>query len=118
MNDLKQLFIGTEGTLGVVTRCVLRLREAPISQNTALVGIKEFSSIIKFLKHIDSGLGGNMSAYEVMWKEFYEMVTNDSFESLATIFSDISFLEIFIPSELKESIIPFSDRTMKPSPVS
>ena len=74
--DLKQLFIGTEGTLGIVTRCVLRLREAPISQNTALVGIEDFPSIVKFLKHIDSGLGGNMSAFEVMWKEFYEMVTN------------------------------------------
>ena len=74
--DLKQLFIGTEGTLGIVTRCVLRLREAPISQNTALVGIEDFDSIIKFLKYIDSGLGGNMSAFEVMWKEFYAMVTN------------------------------------------
>lgn len=74
--DLKQLFIGTEGTLGIVTRCVLRLREAPISQNTALVGIEDFNSIIKFLKYIDSGLGGNMSAFEVMWKEFYAMVTN------------------------------------------
>lgn len=74
--DLKQMFIGTEGTLGVVTKCVLRLREAPISQNTALVGINDFSSIIKFLKYIDSGLGGNMSAFEVMWKEFYDMVTN------------------------------------------
>ena len=65
--DLKQLFIGTEGTLGIVTRCVLRLREAPISQNTALVGIEDFDSIIKFLKHIESGLGGYMSAVEVMW---------------------------------------------------
>ena len=74
--DLKQLFIGTEGTLGIVTRCVLRLREAPISQNTALAGIEDFSSIVRFLKHIDAGLGGNMSAFEVMWKEFYEMVTN------------------------------------------
>ena len=44
--DLKQLFIGTEGTLGIVTNCVLRLREAPISQNTALVGIEDFPSII------------------------------------------------------------------------
>ena len=74
--DLKQMFIGTEGTLGVVTKCVLRLREAPISQNTALVGINDFSSVLKFLKHIDSGLGGNMSAFEVMWDSFYSMVTN------------------------------------------
>ena len=89
--DLKQLFIGTEGTLGIVTRCVLRLREAPLSQNTALVGIKEFSSIIKFLKHIDSGLGGNMSAYEVMWKEFYEMVTNHLEEQSLPLNRNIPF---------------------------
>ena len=89
--DLKQLFIGTEGTLGIVTRCVLRLREAPISQNTALVGIKDFALIIKFLKHIDSGLGGNMSAFEVMWKEFYEMVTNFLDESSLPLEKDVPY---------------------------
>ena len=89
--DLKQLFIGTEGTLGIVTKCVLRLREAPISQNTAIVAIKDFSSIIKFLKHIDSGLGGNMSAYEVMWKEFYEMVTNHLEETALPLKKNIPF---------------------------
>jgi FAD/FMN-containing dehydrogenase len=89
--DLKQLFIGTEGTLGIVTRCVLRLREAPLSQNTALVGIKDFASIIKFLKRIDSGLGGNMSAFEVMWKEFYEMVTNFLDESTLPLEKDMPY---------------------------
>ena len=89
--DLKQLFIGTEGTLGIVTKCVLRLREAPISQNTAIVAIKDFTSIIKFLKHIDSGLGGNMSAYEVMWKEFYEMVTNHLEEATLPLKKNIPF---------------------------
>src|SRR5580704_7717481 len=35
--DLKQLFIGSEGTLGVVTRAVLRLRPKPVSDNVALL---------------------------------------------------------------------------------
>lgn len=73
--DLKQLFIGTEGTLGFITRAVLRLREKPSSINTALVGLNSFEHVIKFLKHMDKGLGGNLSAYEVMWKNFYEVVT-------------------------------------------
>ncbi|MDB3881045.1 FAD-binding oxidoreductase [Gammaproteobacteria bacterium] len=73
--DLKQLFIGTEGTLGYVTRAVLRLREKPKSTNTALLAIDSFEDVIKFLKFIDKGLGGSLSAYEVMWKNFYELIT-------------------------------------------
>ena len=73
--DLKQLFIGTEGTLGYVTKAVLRLREKPKSTNTALLAIDSFDGVIKFLKFIDKGLGGSLSAYEVMWKNFYELIT-------------------------------------------
>lgn len=75
--DLKQLFIGAEGTLGVITKAVLRLREKPISQNVALVAVDTFSSISAVLKHVDRKLGGMLSAFEVMWRDFYETVTDD-----------------------------------------
>ena len=48
--DLKQLFIGTEGSLGIVTRAMLRLREQPRSQDTLFVAIDEFAKLTKFLK--------------------------------------------------------------------
>jgi FAD/FMN-containing dehydrogenase len=73
--DLKQLFIGTEGTLGFVTKAVLRLREKPKSCSTGLLAINSFDKVSKFLKHIDQGLGGNLSAFEVMWQNFYQQVT-------------------------------------------
>jgi FAD/FMN-containing dehydrogenase len=73
--DLKQLFIGTEGTLGIVTRLVLRLREAPRSNQTAMVACGEFGDVTKLLKHMDAALGGSLSAFEVMWNEFYRLVT-------------------------------------------
>jgi len=73
--DLKQLFIGTEGTLGIVTRLVLRLREAPRSTQTALVACPRFTDVTQLLKHMDGGLGGALSAFEVMWNEFYRLVT-------------------------------------------
>mgnify|MGYP002630045199 FL=1 len=75
--DLKQLFIGTEGTLGFVTRAVLRLREKPKSTNTALLAVNSFTQVTQFLKHIDRGLGGNLSAFEVMWEDFYKQVTTE-----------------------------------------
>lgn len=73
--DLRQLFVGSEGTLGVVTRAVLRLREAPQSQNLALLAVPGFDSLVQLLKSVDRGLGGTLSAFEVMWPEFYELVT-------------------------------------------
>ena len=76
--DLKQLFIGTEGTLGFVTKAVLRLREKPKSINTALLGLDSFAQVIKLLKYVDKGLGGNLSAYEVMWKNYYEVVVQSN----------------------------------------
>lgn len=72
--DLKHWFIGTEGTLGVVTRAVLRLREAPASRISALVGLEGFADVVRLLKHLDRGLGGILSAFEVMWRDFYEVV--------------------------------------------
>jgi FAD/FMN-containing dehydrogenase len=73
--DLKQLFIGTEGTLGIVTRVVLRLREAPRSLQTAMVTCSEFGNVTQLLKRMDAALGGSLSAFEVMWNEFYRLVT-------------------------------------------
>jgi FAD/FMN-containing dehydrogenase len=73
--DLKQLFIGSEGTLGVVTRAVLRLRPQPASQCTALLAVSDFSSLPRLLRLAEAQLGGTLSAFEVMWPEFYELVT-------------------------------------------
>lgn len=73
--DLKQLFIGTEGTLGVITRLVIRLREAIAEQDTAFVAFDTFDQVTGFLKHIDRALGGTLSAFEVMWHDYYDLVT-------------------------------------------
>ena len=72
--DLKQLFIGSEGTLGVVTRCVLRLQPKPLTTSTAFVGIDDFQSVPAFLSLLDTKLGGGLGAYEVMWSEYYDFV--------------------------------------------
>ena len=73
--DLKHLFIGTEGSLGIVTRAVLRLRELPQRHETAFVAVSEFEKLPELLKLLDSTLCGTLCAYEVMWQDFYKTVS-------------------------------------------
>lgn len=73
--DLKQLFIGSEGTLGVVTRAVLRLFPVPKSRQTALLATESFDAVARLLKTMHSDLAGTLSAFEVMWGNYYRAVT-------------------------------------------
>ncbi|HEV2561191.1 MAG TPA: FAD-binding oxidoreductase [Rhizomicrobium sp.] len=73
--DLKQMFIGSEGTLGIVTQAVLRLRPKPASQNMALLAVDGFAKLPSILRNVEKGLGGTLSAFEVMWGDFYHLVT-------------------------------------------
>ena len=75
--DLKQLFIGSEGTLGVVTRVVIRLFPMPMSRQTALLAMQSFDAVARLLKTMQSDLAGTLSAYEVMWNNYFEMVTRE-----------------------------------------
>lgn len=73
--DLKHLFIGSEGTLGIVTRAVLRLHPMPLSCCTAWCTLPDHNTVVRFLRHAQSRLAGTLSAFEVMWPDFHELVT-------------------------------------------
>lgn len=89
--DLKQLFIGTEGTLGIVTRAVLRCREEVTTQPTALVGVTDFERLSLFLKQADRGLKGNLSAFEVMWNDYYRLVTRPPANNSAPLADEYAY---------------------------
>ena len=72
--DLKQLFIGSEGTLGIVTRAVLKLHAAPLSTNTALLALESFEAVQRLFVQAGRRLGGMLTSFEVMWASFYEPI--------------------------------------------
>lgn len=72
--NLKHMFIGSEGTLGVVTRLVLRLRPKPASQQTAYLALDDFDKLPRLLNFCNSRSGGCLSAFEVMWRDYFELV--------------------------------------------
>ena len=89
--DLKQLFIGTEGSLGIVTRAVVRLREKPATQATLLVAIDAFEKLSQFLKVMDAATSGALSAFEVMWNNFYTLVTTPPAKSQPPLSHDYPY---------------------------
>jgi FAD/FMN-containing dehydrogenase len=73
--DVRQLFVGSEGILGIVTRVVLRLYPAPRSTCTAFVACPDYERVVALLRHAQAGLGGTLSAFEMMWPDFYALMT-------------------------------------------
>jgi FAD/FMN-containing dehydrogenase len=69
--DLKQLFIGSEGTLGVVTRAVLRLFPLPADRAVALCAVEDFECVKALLRHVRGVLAGELTSFEVMWDSYY-----------------------------------------------
>jgi FAD/FMN-containing dehydrogenase len=89
--DLKQLFIGSEGTLGIITRLVLRLLSGPQSVNTALIGLGSFDQVVALLDLMQRQLGGTLASFEVMWNEYYRLTTTPPASSKPPLHQDHAF---------------------------
>jgi len=89
--DLKQLFIGSEGTLGAVTKVVLRLRELPPHITTLFLALPSYDAVCKILRHLDRGTGGTLSTFEVMWQNYYRLVSTSPAEGVPPLSQDYPF---------------------------
>ncbi|MBL4916633.1 FAD-binding oxidoreductase [Szabonella alba] len=67
--DLRHLICGSEGTLAVITRAVLRLRPLPGARATALCALPDFAAVLALLKQARTHLPG-LSAFEAMWRDY------------------------------------------------
>jgi FAD/FMN-containing dehydrogenase len=72
--DLDQLFVGTEGTLGVVTRALLRLRPRPTTQAAAFCALRSAEDAVALLRHLQGALPGMVSAFEAIWWSAYRVL--------------------------------------------
>lgn len=73
--DLKNLFIGSEGTLGVITAAALRLFPRPAEQATAFAALTSLNAAIDLLELARQHAGRELTAFEFMPRIAIEMVT-------------------------------------------
>ena len=62
--DLKQYFLGSEGTLGIITKAVIKLFPIPINKVTSIVAISTLNSTIDLLVRLRKKTGDSISAFE------------------------------------------------------
>ncbi|QIP13064.1 FAD-binding oxidoreductase [Spirosoma aureum] len=74
--DLKQLFIGSEGTLGIITRAVLKIDDLPKSRNTAFVALESFEKANLLLQAAKKQLKNDLTTFELLWQDYYELMTS------------------------------------------
>ncbi|GAB5377010.1 MAG: FAD-linked oxidase C-terminal domain-containing protein [Acuticoccus sp.] len=72
--DLKHLFIGAEGTLGIVTRAVLKLRPRPVARDVAMVGVASPAEAVTLLGRMRATMGEAITAFEIIPRFGIEMV--------------------------------------------
>ncbi|MDW9682314.1 FAD-binding oxidoreductase [Sinorhizobium meliloti] len=97
--DWKQLFIGAEGTLGIVTAAVLRLVPAPRHSVTALLSVADVETAIALYAKAQTEIGDALSAFELISGESIALV-----ERHAGLRSPISAGEWFLLIEAASSL--------------
>jgi len=74
--DIKDLLIGSEGTLGIITGAVLKLSPRPEHKITAMVGLPDLNSALKFFEKARTDLDASLTAFEIISRPGLEFVTS------------------------------------------
>ena len=93
--NLKHMFIGAEGTLGIITAAVVRLYRKPLAYVTAMVGLRALEDSLPLLNRLQNETGGGVEAFEYMPRHYIERHM-DKIESALEPFDDVHEVNILV----------------------
>jgi len=99
--DWTQLFIGSEGTLGIVTRVVLGLHPKPRGVQSALCAFASFEDAITVLRRLDDALPGRLIVFEAMWREYMDVTCGPG--GMARPFTDEPELVVLLEAAMGDA---------------
>lgn len=108
--DLKQLLIGSEGTLGIVTAAVLKLFPLPNARATALVALADVHDGLALLNRIKQNFGDRLSGFEVMMRVCLDLVfrhipnTHDPFAQQYPWYALVELTDTHAQDDLTEDL--------------
>jgi len=108
--DLKNIFIGAEGTLGIITAATLKLFQLPKTITTIFVEADNISNAVELLNVFNSHFPDRIESFELMPKVFWEVAKNN-IENIKLPFEDLPEMGVLIDisSFSKTEIVPNSD---------
>lgn len=105
---LKRLFAGAEGTLGVITRAILRVFPAPVQRTTALLAVGSLHDAVRVCQTLRQEAGDLVSALEFMTATGFDMLAS-ALPEIARPLEETPAVALLVELDTSSRLIPLDD---------